>query len=815
VPKEFKVIAYDEGYDNKTNTVVIPLMVVGQYYSFTITAVALVNGTLNNTANVTCNENRTVKNDTVVIRVDPRVNLTISKVADNSVVYVDDTVTFTINVTNNGPSNATNVTIKDVVPKQFNVTGSSDSNYKNNVLVIPKLAAGASYAFTITAIALTAGNWTNIANVTCNENKTVIEDNATVEVLPVVNLTINKTADHERIFVNESVIFTINVTNEGPCNATNVVITDVVPGQFRIVAYDEGYDIKTNTVTIPLMVVGKSYVFTITAIALLEGNLNNTANVTCDENRTVKNSTVNITVDPICDLEISKKVNATSVFLNDLVKWTITVVNNGPSIARNVIVNDTLPEGLKLMSTSRVCTVDGNTIIWNIGDLKANSPISLELVTKAELLGNLTNIVVVNTTTNETNKTNNEANNTTDVKPICDLAISKSVNASSVFINDLVEWTITVVNYGPSTAVDVVVRDIFPAGMKVITAASSAGSFDKSAKMWDIGEVNVNNPVSLVLVTQVLTVGAITNIVTVNSSTPDSNKTNNIANNTTVVKPICDVSISKLVSDSVVYVGDKVTWKIIVSNNGPSDAKGVVVIDKLPKSLKVVSYKVTKGTFNSKTGKWSISVLGKGSTEVLTLVTKVTDDGYITNPVVVSTKTTETDYSNNKANNTTYAKPIVDLVVDKSAENKVYSVNEKMHWIIKITNKGPSVAHDVVAFDTLPLNCKFISYSATKGTFDQKTGMWTVGELGKGETVILDIFCKVTKAGLITNEVNVTCNETDMDLSNNYDNETINVTEPGEPETPPTMHPTGNPIVYLVIAIMGIFGCFWSRNREE
>ena len=214
VPEQFKVTGYSEGYDIETNTITVPLLVVGEHFVFTINATTLVNGTWNNTANVTCEENRTVKNDTVVVKVDPVVNLTIDKSVDHPVVYVNDTVVFTIVVTNNGPSNATGVVIKDVVPVQFKVTGSNDTAYINNQLIVSKLNVGESYAFTITAVALVNGTWTNIANVTCSENKTVKEDNETVVVKPVVNLTIDKTVDNDHVFVEAPVVFTINVTNE-------------------------------------------------------------------------------------------------------------------------------------------------------------------------------------------------------------------------------------------------------------------------------------------------------------------------------------------------------------------------------------------------------------------------------------------------------------------------------------------------------------------------------------------------------------------------------------------------------------------------
>ncbi|WP_295590635.1 Cna B-type domain-containing protein [uncultured Methanobrevibacter sp.] len=124
-------------------------------------------------------------------------NLTINKTVDQSPVYVNDTVVFTINITNNGPFNATDVIVNDVVPSQFRVTGCNDTAYNrgSGILVIDQLNVGDSYLFTITAVALEVGNWTNVANATCNENDTVVWDDATVVVLPLIDINVTKIWD--------------------------------------------------------------------------------------------------------------------------------------------------------------------------------------------------------------------------------------------------------------------------------------------------------------------------------------------------------------------------------------------------------------------------------------------------------------------------------------------------------------------------------------------------------------------------------------------------------------------------------------------
>ncbi|WP_405298265.1 hypothetical protein, partial [Methanobrevibacter sp.] len=38
---------------------------------------------------------------------------------------------------------------------------------------------------------------------------------------------------------------------------------------------------------------------------------------------------------------------------------------------------------------------------------------------------------------------------------------------------------------------------------------------------------------------------------------------------------------------------------------------------------------------------------------------------------------------------------------------------------------------------------------------------------------------------------------------------------PENPVHAATMHATGNPIAYLIVAVFALFGCFWSRKKQE
>ena len=136
-----------------------------------------------------------------------------------------------------------------------------------------------------------------MVNVTSNENSTAKGGNVSVKVMPVVDLTVVKSADVSVVDVNGEVVFTVNVTNNGPSNATGVRITDVVPAGFEFVGSNAtGYDSATGLLTVPLIEAGESYVFTITLKAVTNGTLTNVVNVTSNENSTAKGGNVSVKV---------------------------------------------------------------------------------------------------------------------------------------------------------------------------------------------------------------------------------------------------------------------------------------------------------------------------------------------------------------------------------------------------------------------------------------------------------------------------------------------------------------------------------------
>ncbi len=95
----------------------------------------------------------------------------------------------------------------------------------------------------------------------------------------------------------------------------------------------------------------------------------------------------------------------------------------------------------------------------------------------------------------------------------------------------------------------------------------------------------------------------------------------------------------------------------------------------------------------------------------------------------------------------------IDLSLTKTANVSSAEVGDVIIYTIAVNNAGPDEALGVVVSDVLPTGLEFVS--ASTSTYNDGTGIWSVGDIEAGEQTIISISALVTQTGAITNTAQV------------------------------------------------------------
>jgi uncharacterized repeat protein (TIGR01451 family) len=224
-------------------------------------------------------------------------DLRIAKTVNNSTPNVGQNVTFTITVTNDGPFAASNVAVSDPLPAGLSFVSATPSQGSyvsaTGVWTVGSVASAADATLQIVATVTTSGAKTNTAEVSASDqfdvdstpgnNLAAEDDQASVVVTPAIaDLSVTKTVDNNAPNVGQNVNYTVTVSNAGPATATNVAVSDVLPGTLTFVSSTPSqgaYVNGTGVWTVGSINSGANATLQITATVTVGGTTTNTAQV--------------------------------------------------------------------------------------------------------------------------------------------------------------------------------------------------------------------------------------------------------------------------------------------------------------------------------------------------------------------------------------------------------------------------------------------------------------------------------------------------------------------------------------------------------
>lgn len=334
----------------------------------------------------------------------------------------DTDVTFTITVVNAGPDAATNVTLTDTLPGGMTFVSLSQGSGPAMSCVTP--AGGSSGTITCSAATFLAGAtasftlighvppgtssgtvFMNVAAVSASSVDPNAENDSASSSLSLSAVDVAATKSGPgTVNAGATVAYTITVSNAGPDNAQDVVLTDGLPPGTIFVSLTQENGPTASCVTpsagaggtvtcaFNTLTAGASAQFTLTLNVGSAVTIVNTAVVATssfDVNAANNNSSVTTAVAQSADVGVAKTGPAV-VTEGQPVTYVLTVTNAGPSGATSVTLTDTVPAGMTFVSVQQTsgptfaCSTPaagaGGTISCSTALLPAGSAATLSVV---------------------------------------------------------------------------------------------------------------------------------------------------------------------------------------------------------------------------------------------------------------------------------------------------------------------------------------------------------------------------------------------------------------------------------------------------
>ena len=751
----------------------IGTMANGATQTLAIVAQVTTHTAVANTASVTSTTlDPVAANDADTVSVDvPDADLAITKSVDTSTPTLGSDVTFSVGVTNNGPDTAVAATVTDALPAGLTLVSATPTvgvyTTATGTWAVGDLAGGATETLTIVATVTVTTPITNTATATSDTYDPTTPDSASASVdVQQADIAVTKTVDDATPAFGGNVTFTVTAQNNGPDAASAVSVADALPGGLALVSATPSVGTyAAGTWTIGTLTNGQTATLVVVATVNTSLAVVNTATAstsTFDTNAANDSAGASVNA-PDADLAVTKTVDDPTPPANGSVTFTITVTDNGPDAAPAVHVADVLPAGLTLTSaTATAGTYAAGD--WSLGTVPNGAT---ETLTVVATVGS--SALIVNTATATSGAFDADSANDTDSAsvdvPDADLTITKTVDDATPAISATVAFTVTVTNSGPDAAPATRVADALPAGLTLLSATPSVGTY--AAGVWTIGTMTNGATETLVVSARVTSSALITNTATVSSQAADP-ATGNESATASVDVPEADLAVTKTVDNATPALNANVRFTVTVTNNGPQPAVGVAVADTLPAGLSLVASSPSVGSYIA--GTWTIGGLASGASETIDVIATVTSAAAITNTATVSS----TSYDGTAANDSDSASvdvPEADLAITKTVDNAAPALNGNVTFTLTVTNNGPSTAAAVAVSDVLPAGLIFVSASSP----GYVGSTWTIGSLANGAQATLDIVAQVTSLVAITNTATLTSSTFDANVVDNSDSSTVDV----------------------------------------
>ena len=306
------------------------------------------------------------------------------------------------------------------------------------------------------------------------------------------------------VLLGNNVSFQVVVKNNGPFDANNVLVTNLLSSGLSLVSVTAppfaSYTTSGQNIyfSIPQVPFGSNVIFTVTAQTIAAGIQTDTISLGANEldvnlgnNSTVQ--TVNVAL-PSADLGLSATASVNPITIGNNLVYTIGVTNRGPNVALNTTLTDTLPGGFNYVGSTTsqgTAGASGNLVTVAFGDMAPNSAATATITVAPTIAGLYTNTIVVVTGSSDANSVDNSvAISATVLQPApmivatgIKLISENSLQNGAVDPNETVTVQITLKNVGTAATFNLLSQIVMAGGIVPIVDFQQFGSVAPGASV--------------------------------------------------------------------------------------------------------------------------------------------------------------------------------------------------------------------------------------------------------------------------------------------------------------------------------------------